>query len=557
MLRTLINAGELGPGEERWPHDEHYPLAHYGGVAELLRQGRHYVTAVDDPDADPAATTLLRDLEKESELAVPVMYESSMWGELWATGARGRRFGADDVRLLKAIAAQVSVAIGRAELFSEVSQFAYEDPLTRLANRRGLDERLRELATARAASTLLVCDVDRLKLVNDRDGHPAGDALLRGIADALSAVASAYSGSLVARLGGDEFCVVLPDRSLADAEEFARAASRQLLRDLGPESTLCWGAAARESGAFSAHELIADADSALLEAKRLGPGRMRLRAPGEGAMPEGPDRRRESVAGGRRVTDGLVPRVIEMLDKRQPADTLGALELLAYERSGALDAAAWSISATTDDGEGIRTLRGVESELDPGSGLRVVELAEDAVYPLSDYPTTGDALANGSAFVVDIDRPGCDPAEIEVLRELGYRALLAVGTRDARRGYLLEIYFHGDYPDLVRLRAPSARARALLRAQRLRHRLKQLRASEQPVGPQPRLGAAHPLLHADRGLVAELLLRPLDRVRPAPHHVVHRRGSHLVAGAAGARDGARPAPPGTARRVGPFPSMRE
>ena len=111
----------------------------------------------------------------------------------------------------------------------------------------------------------------------------------------------------MARLGGDEFCVVLPDRSLADAEEFARAASRQLLRDLGPESTLCWGAAARESGAFSAHELIADADSALLEAKRLGPGRMRLRAPGEGAMPEGPDRRRESVAGGRRVTDELVP----------------------------------------------------------------------------------------------------------------------------------------------------------------------------------------------------------------------------------------------------------
>ena len=87
VLRTLINAGELGPGEERWPQDEHYPLAHYGGVAELLRQGRHYVTAVDDPDADPAATSLLRDLEKESELAVPVMYESSMWGELWATGA--------------------------------------------------------------------------------------------------------------------------------------------------------------------------------------------------------------------------------------------------------------------------------------------------------------------------------------------------------------------------------------------------------------------------------------------------------------------------------------
>ncbi len=55
-----------------------------------------YVNAIDAPHTDPAATRLLRELGKESELAVPVMYESSMWGELWATGAGGRRFGPDD-----------------------------------------------------------------------------------------------------------------------------------------------------------------------------------------------------------------------------------------------------------------------------------------------------------------------------------------------------------------------------------------------------------------------------------------------------------------------------
>jgi diguanylate cyclase (GGDEF)-like protein len=459
VLRTLINVGELGPDEERWPDDELYPLADYGKVAELLRRGQGYVNAIDDPDADAAGLRVLRKLGKESELAVPVMYESVMWGELWATGANGRRFGTEDISLLRAIAAQVSVAIGRAELFSEVSQFAYEDPLTRVANRRGLDERLRELGTDGVTSTLLVCDVDRLKEVNDRDGHPAGDALLRGIADALSAVASAYHGSLVARLGGDEFCVVLPGRSLADAEQFARAASRQLLRELGPQSTLCWGAAAPEPGARSAHELIAAADSALLEAKRLGPGRMRLRNPGDGDMPLGPGRRREPAAAGRRAGDELVPRVIELLDERRPPGALAALELLAYEVSRAVDAAAWSISATTEDGTGIRTVRGVESQLDRGSGLRVVELAEDVVYPLADYPTTAEALKNRTAFVVDIDRPGCDPSEVEVLRELGYRALLAVGTSDGRRDYLLEIYFDGNHPDLIAF-APHLRVLA-------------------------------------------------------------------------------------------------
>ena len=96
----------------------------------------------------------------------------------------GRRFGPDDVRVLEAIAAQVSVAIGRAVLLSEVSRNAYEDPLTRVGNRRALDECLRGLEDREGTPTLLVCDLDGLEAVNDGDGHPAGDALLRGVAGA-------------------------------------------------------------------------------------------------------------------------------------------------------------------------------------------------------------------------------------------------------------------------------------------------------------------------------------------------------------------------------------
>ena len=88
VLRTLINVGELGPSEERWPHDEQYPLADDRQVTELLQQGRPYVNSIDNDDQNAsAAVSLLRRLDKESELAVPVMYESAIWGELWATGA--------------------------------------------------------------------------------------------------------------------------------------------------------------------------------------------------------------------------------------------------------------------------------------------------------------------------------------------------------------------------------------------------------------------------------------------------------------------------------------
>ena len=143
VLRTLINVGELGPGEQRWPQNEEYPLADYRYVTDLLRQGRSYLSSIDDDDADPASLSLLRRLEKESQLAVPVMYEGSMWGQLWATGTRGRRFGPDDVRVLEAIAAQVSVAIGRAELL----QRGLAECLRRSAHAGGQSTRARRVPT--------------------------------------------------------------------------------------------------------------------------------------------------------------------------------------------------------------------------------------------------------------------------------------------------------------------------------------------------------------------------------------------------------------------------
>ncbi len=452
VLRTLVSVGELGPGEERWPKNEEYPLADYRYDMDLLRQGRSYVGSIDD-EKDAASLAVLRQLEKESQLAVPVIYEGAMWGELWASGSRGRRFGPDDVRLLEAIAAQVSVAIGRAELFSEVSRYAYEDPLTRVANRRALDECLRGFEDRQATPTVLVCDLDGLKEVNDRDGHPAGDALLCGVAGALNDVASEFRASLVARLGGDEFCVVLPAGSRADAERFACTASRQIARELGPDVSLCWGGAVRVAEGTTAHELIAAADAALLEAKRLGPRRLRLRASGDRALPEPADLRRQSAVSGRRPVDSLIPRVVELLHRRRPATTLDALKLLTYELSNAVNAAAWSISSTTVDFAGIRTVQGIESALDLKSGLRVVEQAEHAVYPLADYPATAHALEDGCAFVAGVDLEGSDPAEVAALRELGYNALLGVGTFDGKRGYLLEIYSDTDHSELVAIAA--------------------------------------------------------------------------------------------------------
>ena len=166
----------------------------------------------------------------------------------------------------------------------------------------------------RGPSTLLVCDLDGLKEVNDREGHTAGDALLRGVADVLSDVASAFRArSSRAWVGTSSASCYpprrFPRRSISLTPPAARllASSVTMSRSAGAQPP----AIPRRAG----DELIAAADAALLEAKRLGPGRLRLRTPGDGALPAGVERRRRSGLPGRPVIDDLIPHFVGLLDR--------------------------------------------------------------------------------------------------------------------------------------------------------------------------------------------------------------------------------------------------
>jgi GGDEF domain-containing protein len=199
--------GDLGPGEERRPSDETYKLDADDALRQVLEEGRPYVASVDDPEAHPIERELLRGLGKQHCVAVPIQFAGGPWGELWATRTAGRPpFDERDMRFLQTVCGQIATAFGRAELFSRMSDLAFQDPLTGVANRRALDERL-ELSVAEALEagddlTVLLCDVDELKELNDVHGHEAGDAALVAVAEALRAVAG---DGLVARIGGDEF----------------------------------------------------------------------------------------------------------------------------------------------------------------------------------------------------------------------------------------------------------------------------------------------------------------------------------------------------------------
>jgi diguanylate cyclase (GGDEF)-like protein len=130
----------------------------------------------------------------------------------------------DDVTVLQAIADEAAVAVERARLYEVQRQHALTDPLTRAANRRALEQFIREPCDQRCS--ILAIDVDDLKMVNDEYGHEAGDLLLIELARTLSG--QVRSEDLLARVGGDEFVAVLPGIGAEDAEEVADRMRRSL-----------------------------------------------------------------------------------------------------------------------------------------------------------------------------------------------------------------------------------------------------------------------------------------------------------------------------------------
>lgn len=182
-------------------------------------------------------------------------------------------------------AAEDQVAV----LNQKLARQANTDGLTGLANRRRFDEALdqewRRGAREETPLSLLMIDVDRFKLYNDRHGHQGGDACLRAVAAAMAQVAR-RPADLTARYGGEEFAILLPG---VDAQGAAALARRVLAvvratgiahEDNTPAgvATVSIGVAtaipsmAMEAPSLAA--LVAGADAALYEAKRSGRNRM-------------------------------------------------------------------------------------------------------------------------------------------------------------------------------------------------------------------------------------------------------------------------------------------
>jgi diguanylate cyclase (GGDEF)-like protein len=263
----------------------------------------------NDALADPRALQIPgTPNDQEALIVVPLISDGEVIGSMNVSRVGGEDvyFSETDFELVQLFAAQAAVALRNADEHHAMSMRAETDALTGLGNHGAFQRDLTEATDAAVNAppeagqlALLMMDLDRFKTYNDRFGHPAGDALLHAVGEAL--YAATRSDDHVYRYGGDEFTVVLSGVDLAAAQRVAERARRMvsavsLERGAAPV-TITIGVALFPDHGATKDALIAAADAALYAGKQVGGDRVVV--PGEAAKPADakPPKPRPAAAG--------------------------------------------------------------------------------------------------------------------------------------------------------------------------------------------------------------------------------------------------------------------
>ena len=237
------------------------------GAARVFeeRRPRFVADLADDPTVDQQ---MVERTGAATALFTPVLRDETALGVV-VVAWRKRRAEPEArlVRMMGLIAAEAAVAIERAGKLDRLTRIARTDDLTGLPNRRAWDRELeREIARARREAsplTVAMVDLDYFKAYNDRNGHQAGDRVLKQAAGAWRGVLR--DTDLLARYGGEEFAIALPS---CDGSSAMKLVER--LRAVTPDGQSCSAGVAAWNGVENPDQLVGRADRALYEAKAAG-----------------------------------------------------------------------------------------------------------------------------------------------------------------------------------------------------------------------------------------------------------------------------------------------
>ncbi|MFN0164811.1 MAG: diguanylate cyclase domain-containing protein [Bryobacteraceae bacterium] len=224
---------------------------------------------------DPVRTTGLR-----SALSVPLEALGGLVGVLTLYHAEPEAYHKDHLRILQVISPKLALSVENSLKYLDVSESATTDFLTNLPNARSLflhlEQEVARAAVENSQLTVMACDLDGFKSVNDRFGHPAGDRALRLVARELRSLCR--DSDYVARMGGDEFVIVTPtgNARVVDTmiERFREAAQRTGREIAGGQEVLSLsvGRASFPADGAGPEQLLAKADMEMYRMKRSRTG---------------------------------------------------------------------------------------------------------------------------------------------------------------------------------------------------------------------------------------------------------------------------------------------
>jgi len=188
-----------------------------------------------------------------------------------------KNYSQRDLSLLRMISIPISLILENAELMEQTRILSITDSLTHLYNRRHFQQYferiLQESINKDTSLSVAMCDIDNFKLYNDRNGHLAGDRVLKDIARILH---NSIKGSdIAARYGGEEFIIVFPETDKNTAYMICDNIRRRIEEvefpgeelQPGGKLTISFGIASFPVDGNTPYELIKKADTALYQAK--------------------------------------------------------------------------------------------------------------------------------------------------------------------------------------------------------------------------------------------------------------------------------------------------
>lgn len=240
-------------------------------------------------ELSPVTFLPIADLYSMEELlqfkVIPLVVDQRILGAIilgWQKYVNGELLKRDAFTML--MAQQISLGLEKADLYAQIRSMALSDGLTGLANRRNFDmflrAELRRAASLRRPLSLIMFDLDRFKLFNDKYGHTTGDKLLTQIGVILQAHVRPID--LTARYGGEEFSIILPECSQAEAVSLAEKIRQSVADSHFPDQQDALTATITASLGVATYDpaltpeppdttqFIAMADQALYQAKQTG-----------------------------------------------------------------------------------------------------------------------------------------------------------------------------------------------------------------------------------------------------------------------------------------------